>query len=110
MEPGPRPPTGLRDPCEKAEDEIDSQSLAPYSSLEPGPDRARRPHRVMIVCHCHACTDRDVRQAVRCGAWDQEEVGRLCGAGRSCGGCRETILKILRDEARSRPVPEAAKR
>jgi bacterioferritin-associated ferredoxin len=51
----------------------------------------------MIVCHCKALNDVVIRsvieQAARSGdgACSVDEVGRRCGAGTDCGGCREVI-------------------
>lgn len=49
----------------------------------------------MVVCHCRAVSERSIRQAVEGGAADVESVGRRCGAGTGCGGCRPTIEMIL---------------
>ncbi len=49
----------------------------------------------MIVCSCHAVTDREIRRAVRAGACSVREVAESCGAGSACGGCRGTVLAIL---------------
>jgi bacterioferritin-associated ferredoxin len=52
----------------------------------------------MIVCHCHAVTDRAIRRCVREGACSRAEVSRACRAGTRCGGCHPTIEGILADE------------
>jgi bacterioferritin-associated ferredoxin len=49
----------------------------------------------MIVCHCHYVSDREIRQCAQAGACNVSEVGRACGAGTSCGGCRPEIANIL---------------
>jgi len=54
----------------------------------------------MLVCHCHALTDRDIRRAVRTGAHTLDEVGAHCGAGTGCGGCREAVQDIVACEKR----------
>ena len=54
----------------------------------------------MLVCHCHALTDRDIRRAVRSGAHTLDEVGMHCGAGTGCGGCREAVQDIVACEKR----------
>ena len=41
----------------------------------------------MIVCHCEAVTDREIRRSVAGGACSLRQVARACGAGRQCGGC-----------------------
>lgn len=49
----------------------------------------------MLVCHCKAISDQDVRSHAKAGARTLREVGRACGAGRVCGGCRPVIAEIL---------------
>ena len=53
----------------------------------------------MIVCHCKAVADRKIRAAARDGARCPTEVGRACGAGSVCGGCRPTILDLIEEHA-----------
>ncbi len=55
----------------------------------------------MIVCHCHARNDREIRDAVREGACTRQKVIRACSAGRSCGGCIPAIDDIIRSEQES---------
>ncbi len=52
----------------------------------------------MIVCHCHRVSDRQIRCAVREGAASVAEIGRSCGAGTGCGGCRPEVSAILQAE------------
>ena len=52
----------------------------------------------MIVCHCRAVTDREIRNAIQCGARTPRAIARACGAGGRCGGCREAVVDLL-DEA-----------
>jgi bacterioferritin-associated ferredoxin len=55
----------------------------------------------MLVCHCHALTDRDIRRAVRTtGACSVAEVGDHCGAATGCGGCYEVVAEIVSCEKR----------
>lgn len=55
----------------------------------------------MLVCHCHALTDRDIRRAVRTsGASCVAEVGDCCGAATACGGCHELVAEIVDSERR----------
>ncbi len=49
----------------------------------------------MIVCSCHSVTDREIERAVRSGARTPCQVAEMCGAGSSCGGCRETVHELL---------------
>ena len=50
----------------------------------------------MIVCHCHALSDREIRSAADQGATCCNDVERICGAGDDCGGCRPQVELILR--------------
>jgi bacterioferritin-associated ferredoxin len=52
----------------------------------------------VIVCHCRAVSDREIREAVRAGAADCQQVARACHAGHTCGGCRPAIHDILESE------------
>ncbi len=55
----------------------------------------------MLVCHCHALTDRDIRRAVRTtDACSVAEVGDHCGAATGCGGCYEVVADIVACEKR----------
>ena len=49
----------------------------------------------MIVCHCEAVTDRDIRRSVAEGACSLRQVTRACGAGRQCGGCLPMVETLL---------------
>ena len=49
----------------------------------------------MIVCHCHAVSDREVAAAAERGAQDVEAVAEVCGAGSDCHGCHSRIDAIL---------------
>lgn len=53
----------------------------------------------MIVCHCFRVSDREIRQHAEQGAKSVNEVGRACGAGMGCGGCRQQIATIVDEEA-----------
>jgi bacterioferritin-associated ferredoxin len=55
----------------------------------------------MLVCHCHALTDRDIRRAVRTTrACSVAEVGDQCGAATGCGGCHDLVADIVAGEKR----------
>jgi bacterioferritin-associated ferredoxin len=56
----------------------------------------------LIVCSCHAVTDREIRRLAREGATSPRQVARACGAGSACGGCRPTVRAIL---AEATPAP-----
>jgi bacterioferritin-associated ferredoxin len=62
----------------------------------PVSERARP--AAVIVCHCHAITEREIRDAVRAGARSGRQVGRACRAGRGCGGCQPAIREIVDTE------------
>ena len=49
----------------------------------------------MIVCSCHAVSDREIRRLARAGAASPRAVAEACGAGSCCGGCRMTVAAIL---------------
>jgi bacterioferritin-associated ferredoxin len=52
----------------------------------------------MIVCHCFCVSDREIRSCTRDGAVDLADIGRACGAGTGCGGCRPEIANIVEGE------------
>ena len=51
----------------------------------------------MIVCSCHAVSDREIRRLAREGAASPRAVAEACGAGSCCGGCRMTVAAILNE-------------
>jgi assimilatory nitrate reductase catalytic subunit len=60
----------------------------------------------MLVCHCKGLSERDVVCAIRSGAGSRHEVGRACGAGTVCGGCRPSIEQLVEAHAASAEPPE----
>jgi bacterioferritin-associated ferredoxin len=62
----------------------------------------------MIVCHCNAVSDREVKAAAREGACELEDVQRMCGAGTDCAGCHDRIETILDLVAPRRPALQAS--
>jgi bacterioferritin-associated ferredoxin len=52
----------------------------------------------MIVCQCKGTTEAMVRRVIRAGASSLGEIGFACLAGTDCGGCHETLERILRSE------------
>jgi len=62
----------------------------------------------MLVCHCNGVSDRTVRRVVRDGALTVAEVGRACGAGTCCQGCRSTIRRIIHVEAHGQAQSDAS--
>lgn len=57
----------------------------------------------MMLCHCRAVTDREVREAIAAGARDPYEIEDRCGAGGDCGSCR-VLIEVELDEAGLTPV------
>ena len=53
----------------------------------------------MIVCVCHAVSEKQLRAVVGRGACTLEEVERACGAGGDCGTCQPEIVALLRKSA-----------
>jgi bacterioferritin-associated ferredoxin len=67
-----------------------------FNDIESHFQYASFSHEVhVIVCHCHRISERTVLDVVYSGALSTEEVGRACGAGTSCGGCRPTLDAIV---------------
>ena len=58
----------------------------------------------MIVCICRGISDREVVEAVRCGARTLEDVSLRCdGAGGDCGSCVAYIARHLDGTCERRP-------
>ena len=49
----------------------------------------------MLVCHCMAVYEREVRAEIENGARDVIDVADACEAGTVCGGCVPTISALL---------------
>lgn len=62
----------------------------------------------MIVCHCFCVSDREIRSCVREGARGLSDIGRACGAGTGCGGCRPEIASIAEAERSADVAPSSA--
>lgn len=62
----------------------------------------------MIVCHCHAISDREIRTAARQGAVTADLVSEQCGAGGSCGGCRTLVEEIVAEETHHLTSPSSS--
>ena len=54
----------------------------------------------MIVCHCQALTDRDIRAAARACGGSPDAVQQGCGAGTVCGGCTSRVERIVKSFGR----------
>jgi bacterioferritin-associated ferredoxin len=48
----------------------------------------------MIVCCCHAVSDRTLREAAAAGL-SHDEIESATGAGTACGVCREAVADIV---------------
>lgn len=49
----------------------------------------------MVVCHCNAVSDREIREQVRAGALDADDIAARCAAGARCGGCLEVVESLV---------------
>jgi bacterioferritin-associated ferredoxin len=65
----------------------------------------RAPRAPMIVCLCHAVSDRTLRRLAASGASD-EEVARATGAGTSCGCCAPAVAQVLAEARAACSSPE----
>jgi len=61
--------------------------------------------RPVIVCHCRAITDRDIRDSVRSGLTDLTAVAEATGAGSCCGGCLPSVDEVVSGELRAKDAP-----
>lgn len=50
-----------------------------------------------IVCNCMNVTIGDIRNAIRDGAKNFEEVQEITGAGTVCGSCAEYAENVVRE-------------
>jgi NAD(P)H-nitrite reductase large subunit len=57
----------------------------------------------MIVCHCAVVTDQDVLESLANGSRCLADVCRDTGAGRSCGGCVDTLRALVGRPAAEQP-------
>ncbi len=48
----------------------------------------------MYVCHCRAVSDSHVLEAIEQGAQDENDIGRMCGAGTGCGSCHDELRRL----------------
>jgi bacterioferritin-associated ferredoxin len=49
----------------------------------------------MIVCLCHAVSERQLEELVEKGAVTPAQIEQKCGAGGDCGACRQDIERII---------------
>jgi bacterioferritin-associated ferredoxin len=62
----------------------------------------------MVVCHCNAVSDREIREQVRAGALDADDIAARCAAGARCGGCVEVVESLVAEGASLRTRTAAA--
>ena len=56
----------------------------------------------MVVCHCELVNDRTINEIAAGQVVTVEQVTERCGAGGRCGGCHETIERLLDAAAAAR--------
>jgi bacterioferritin-associated ferredoxin len=49
----------------------------------------------MVLCHCRAVSDHDVRAVIAGGAQTPTQIADRCGAGGDCGSCRPLVEDLL---------------
>ena len=49
----------------------------------------------MYVCICLAVTTAEIERVIESGAKSTKKVGARCGAGTSCGKCKNSIRRII---------------
>ncbi|MEP1123200.1 MAG: (2Fe-2S)-binding protein [Ilumatobacter sp.] len=49
----------------------------------------------MVVCHCELVNDRTIREIAVGDVVTVAQVTERCGAGGHCGGCHESIERLL---------------
>jgi len=59
------------------------------------PELVRQTYPLMVVCHCNAVNDREIRAEILAGALDAEGVAERCDAGTRCGSCRPIVEALL---------------
>lgn len=53
----------------------------------------------MVVCHCELVNDLTIKEIAAGEVVTIEEVTQRCGAGGQCGGCHESIERLLHKAA-----------
>jgi bacterioferritin-associated ferredoxin len=53
----------------------------------------------MVVCHCHAVNDREIRAEIVAGALDVDDVAARCAAGSRCGNCRPIVEALIAESS-----------
>lgn len=63
----------------------------------------------MLLCSCHAVSERTIRAAIASGAHTAEEIADRCGAGAKCGGCWPALYDLLREQSAADPSAHSAR-
>ena len=71
---------------------------SPLPGVDTSPS-VRQTYHLMVVCHCSAVSDHEIRAAVAAGALDADGLARHCDAGTRCGGCLPVVEAILGEVA-----------
>lgn len=61
----------------------------------------------MIVCVCHAVSDRHIRQVIAEGARSFEDVQFATGVGTCCGACRDCAQRVVQQQLGAAAEPHA---
>lgn len=59
----------------------------------------------MIVCHCRAVSDQELRREVASGACSLDALAARCEVGVRCGGCLPALEQLLDHLTLPRPGP-----
>ncbi|MDT8319050.1 MAG: (2Fe-2S)-binding protein [Xanthomonadales bacterium] len=62
----------------------------------------------MYICVCHAVTETAIRQAVRKGAHNLQDLGFQTGAGTQCGSCVRLAREIIAGELEQQGCPPSS--
>ncbi len=58
----------------------------------------------MVVCHCLTINDRVIAGYSADPAVTIDDITSACGAGGRCGGCRDTIARLLQRARAGAPI------
>jgi bacterioferritin-associated ferredoxin len=49
----------------------------------------------MVICHCELINDRTIAEVAAGARLTADDVAERCGAGSQCGGCLDSIERLL---------------
>ena len=77
--------------------DVEPSEKDPFHARQPVDisELVRQTYQLMVVCHCNAVSDHEIRAAVAAGACDAEGLAASCNAGTRCGGCQPVVDAIL---------------